>query len=43
MEFESSPVPRVSSDTTISVMKPSGIVTIPGWLNGTSADSAGRP
>ena len=27
----------VSSDTTIKVRKPSGIVTIPGWLNGTRA------
>ena len=28
--------PPVSSETTISVTKPSGIVTMPGWLNGTS-------
>lgn len=27
----------VSSDTTIKVRKPSGIVMIPGWLNGTRA------
>ncbi len=26
----------LSSDTTTSVRNPSGIVTIPGWLNGTS-------
>ena len=33
----------VSSDTTISVIKPSGIVTMPGWLKGTRAFSAGSP
>ena len=34
---------RVSSDTTISVAKPSGIVTIPGWLNGIGRVAGGRP
>lgn len=26
---------RVTNDTTINTMNPKGIVTIPGWLNGT--------
>jgi len=30
-------LPPVSSETMISVRKPSGIVTMPGWLNGTIA------
>ncbi len=34
---------RVIKETTTSVMKPSGIVTIPGWLNGTIASAASRP
>ena len=28
---------RVSNETTINTMNPSGIVTIPGWLKGTQA------
>src|SRR5256885_13490271 len=31
------PLRRVSNDTTISTMNPSGIVMMPGWLNGTGA------
>ncbi len=34
---------RVTSDTTIRVRKPRGMVTMPGWLKGTSALSAERP
>ena len=33
----------VSNETTTSTTNPSGIVTIPGWLKGTSACSGGRP
>src|SRR5688572_29303381 len=36
-------LPLVSSDTTTSVANPSGIVTMPGWLNGMSAFSFGKP
>jgi hypothetical protein len=32
---------RLSKETVMSTTKPSGIVTMPGWLNGTSADSGG--
>ena len=28
---------RVNNETTINTAKPNGIVTIPGWLNGTIA------
>ena len=31
---------RVRSETTISTMNPNGIVTMPGWLNGTQAISS---
>jgi len=34
---------RVSSETTTSTMKPSGIVTMPGWLNGTKASALFQP
>ena len=34
---------RVHSDTATSTRKPSGIVTNPGWLNGTMAVSTGKP
>jgi hypothetical protein len=34
---------RVMSDTRITVANPSGIVTMPGWLNGTRALSGDRP
>lgn len=34
---------RVSRETTTSTTNPRGIVTRPGWLNGTRARSGGRP
>ena len=34
---------RVSSETAISTAKPSGIVTMPGWLKGTTASAAFKP
>ena len=33
----------VKSETTTKVANPSGMVTIPGWLNGTMADSGSQP
>lgn len=37
------PVWRVSRLTTISTRNPSGMVTRPGWLNGTGESLSGRP
>ena len=36
-------LPPVSSETTTATRNPSGIVTMPGWLNGTSALGRSRP
>ncbi len=41
--YASACVFRVISETRTSVKNPSGIVTIPGWLNGTMASTGLRP